>query len=153
VCFTRRRLRSIEQRRRKKTLEMAIVPGQPLIIILDECTFCDATFLSALVALERQLRDDLILIVPRKGILRRMLDMTKLSDVFNIHSLESALGHLSEAGRAKRRTGPRPPIRFMPLADRCRHSATISAYRDRPMRRNREPSALDAASAEAGTED
>lgn len=69
----------------------AIRIGRPVVIDMSECTYLDCAAIGVLVRAAKNLRDYLHLVVPRHSQGFRMLDITGLARVLQIHeTLEAA---------------------------------------------------------------
>ena len=70
----------------EKAMEEACVahPG-PVIASFVDCTFADCSCLNVLIRAFRTLGDRLHIVAPPRSILRRILDLTKMSLVLPIH--------------------------------------------------------------------
>lgn len=66
---------------------IAIAGIEPVVLVsFEECSYLDSTILSLLVRQARLMRERLVLLVPKEGYVRRLLEMCGLLDVLHVVS-------------------------------------------------------------------
>jgi anti-anti-sigma factor len=70
----------------QKTMEEASVTGSgPVIASFVDCTFADCSCLNVLIRSYNAIGDRLQIVAPPRTVLRRVLDLTKMSSVLPVH--------------------------------------------------------------------
>jgi anti-anti-sigma factor len=66
---------------------IAVAGLEPIVLVsFEECSYLDSTILSILVRHARVMRERLVLLVPKDGYVRRVLDMCGLVEVLHVVS-------------------------------------------------------------------
>ncbi|MFY9781510.1 MAG: STAS domain-containing protein [Candidatus Baltobacteraceae bacterium] len=66
---------------------IAVAGAEPVVLVsFEECSYLDSTILSVLVRNARLMRERLILLVPKDGYVRRLLEMCGLDEVLHVVS-------------------------------------------------------------------